>query len=326
MDTSHNWEAYARQALPSFGLSESTSLRLLNISENATFKVDSPEETSVLRVHRTNYHSREAIQSELAWIAALRADNVVMTPAPIRTKSGEQVAIGRLSPGDERYVCRFAWSEGQEPPEEHLAENFEQLGAIAARLHQHAKAWRPPRSFSRFTWDFETSLGPSGHWGRWQDALGLDSAMEQVLTRCAGKIEERLRIYGKSSDRFGLVHADMRLANLLVDDGEVTVIDFDDCGFSWFMYDLASSLSFIEHEPYVPTLIDSWVRGYRSESELTSADERELRTFIMFRRLLLLAWIGSHVSTETAQAMGPKYTEDSCLLADEYLTFRFTNH
>ena len=44
----------------------------------------------------------------------------------------------------------------------------------------------------------------------------------------------------------------MRLANLLVDGRDVSVIDFDDCGFGWFMYDLGSSVSFIEHDPTVP--------------------------------------------------------------------------
>ena len=55
----------------------------------------------------------------------------------------------------------------------------------------------------------------------------------------------------------------MRLANLLVDGDEVKVIDFDDCGFSWHLYDAATAVSFFEHEPHVPELMDAWVRGYR---------------------------------------------------------------
>ena len=55
--------------------------------------------------------------------------------------------------------------------------------------------------------------------------------------------------YGQGRERFGLVHADIRLANLLVDGDHVRVIDFDDCGLSWFMYDFATTVSFIEDHP-----------------------------------------------------------------------------
>jgi len=111
----------------------------------------------------------------------------------------------------------------------------------------------------------------------------------------------------------------MRLANLLVEGPEVTVIDFDDCGFSWYMYDLGSSLSFIEDHPRVPEMIDAWVRGYRSEAPLSREDEAELPTFVLFRRLLLVSWIGSHAETTLAQEMGEEFTQISCELAEDYL-------
>ena len=47
----------------------------------------------------------------------------------------------------------------------------------------------------------------------------------------------------RAPDRFGLDHADLRIANLLVDGGHMLVIDFDDCGLAWFMYDWATAVS-----------------------------------------------------------------------------------
>ena len=80
----------------------------------------------------------------------------------------------------------------------------------------------------------------------------------------AARRDDRARgcdAYGQSAERFGLVHADIRLANLLVDDGHVRVIDFDDCGFAWFMYDFATTVSFMEDHPRVPELRDGVARG-----------------------------------------------------------------
>lgn len=320
-DPVESFKVFAHAALPAYGLDRSAVVTMLNVSENGTFRVDDPVQgRSVLRVHRTGYHTREAILSELDWIAALREAAIVSTPAYIPALDGERVVTARLPDGAERFVVRFTWVDGVEPSEDRLVQDFEELGAITARLHAHAKQWNRPATFTRFVWDFDTALGQHGHWGRWQDGLGVGAQEQEVLGRCAGLIGRRLDAYGKGPDRFGLVHADMRLANLLVDGPSVNVIDFDDCGLSWFMYDLGSSLSFIEHEPYVPDLVEAWVGGYRATGSMTAEEEAELPTFIMLRRLLLVAWIGSHAHTETAQDMGPEYAVTSCRLAEDYLS------
>ncbi len=135
-------------------------------------------------------------------------------------------------------------------------------------MHGHARQWSRPSSFRRFAWDYDTTLGASGHWGRWQDGLGLGPDELDLLGRLDATIRRRLEAYGRSPERFGLVHADIRLANLLVDGPHVRVIDFDDCGFSWFMYDFATTVSFFEDHPHVPELKDAWVDGYRSVAPL----------------------------------------------------------
>jgi Ser/Thr protein kinase RdoA (MazF antagonist) len=133
-------------------------------------------------------------------------------------------------------------------------------------------------------------------------------------------IGARLSRFGKSADRFGLVHGDLRLANLLVQNETVKVIDFDDSGFSWFMYDAATPFSFYEHDKKLPELLDAWKIGYRRIGKLSVADENEIPTFIMLRRLLLVAWIGTRSDTVLAQSMGVEYTEGSLELCERYLS------
>ena len=86
------------------------------------------------------------------------------------------------------------------------------------------------------------------------------------------------------------------------------------------MYDCATALSFIEGREDVPDLIGSWVKGYRSVLDLPEEDEAEIPTFVMLRRLLLVAWIGSHSETELAQSMGLAYTEETEGLCDQYIS------
>jgi Ser/Thr protein kinase RdoA (MazF antagonist) len=317
-------ELIARSALAEHGVDPGASLTLLNISENATYAVDDPRAgRSVARVHRPGYHPLAAIESELAWIDALRADGVVATPPVLPAPDGRRVVVGRHPDGEERHVVRFAWVEGTEPHGDRLVDDFRELGEVTARLHEHARSWRRPVGFTRFRWDLDTSLGERGHWGSWQAGMAVGASETEILGRLAETLRVRLRAFGDGPERFGLVHADMRLANLLVDPAGtagVHVIDFDDCGFGWFLYDLGSSLSFVEHDPRVPELVDAWVTGYRRVAPLSVAEIAELPTFVMLRRLLLVAWIGSHSDTDLARSMGAEYTAASCDLAEAYLS------
>jgi Ser/Thr protein kinase RdoA (MazF antagonist) len=305
-------------ALELYALPAPLNIELINISENATFRVTAPSGRKwALRLHRLGYHSDAAIKSELAWLMALRADGVAVTPRPVVGLNGEI-----LQTQTPRNAVLFDWEDGAEPMiGDNLENSFVQLGAVAAQMHVHSKHWDKPSYFQRFTWNFETSLGEAApHWGHWRKGMGVGSQHIPLFQKTVDVIGQRLAVYGKHAERFGLVHGDLRLANLLVDQDTVKVIDFDDCGFSWFMYDAATPFSFYEHDPKLPALLEAWKAGYRSVSELSAADEHEIPTFIMLRRLLLVAWIGTRSETQLAQSMGVAYTEGSLELCERYLS------
>lgn len=324
-DVAARLDPVARRALVEYGVSSDATLRLLNVSENATFAVDDPDSgrRTILRIHRHGYHDGGEIESELAWLDALRRDTGVRTPRVLPTRGDHRVlALPEEGHDDPRYVVHFEYLPGTEPVpnDAGLVASFELLGRITARMHDHALTWRRPSGFKRFSWDYDAAFGREARWGRWQDGIAVGDAEREVLGRLDATLHDRLARFGTDPQRFGLVHADLRLANLLVDDGETYVIDFDDCGWSWFLYDFGSAVSFFEHDPRVPELTDAWVRGYRTVRDLPVEDEAELPTFVLMRRLLLVCWIGSHSGTDLAQSMGAEFTEASCALAEDYLS------
>src|SRR5580692_7216225 len=293
----------AQRALAAYGCHPAAEVRLLNVSENATYLVEDPDAgRSVLRVHRLGYHSDAEIVSELTWMDALRAEAGVRTPRVMAATDGRRVVTATdEAGGQQRSVVRFEFLPGTEPVDDSV-EHFAELGEITARMHRHARQWARPADFTRFVWGYDEAFGSVARWGRWQDGIGVGTEEREVL----GRLDAALHT---------------RLANLLVDDGgRVSVIDFDDSGFGWYLYDVGTSVSFFEHEPQVPGLIDAWLTGYRREAELSAADEAEIWTFILFRRLLLVAWIGSHRAVDIAQQLGAGYTRDSCDLAEAYLS------
>ena len=313
----------AELALTAYDLSPDSTLRLLNLSENATYAVEDAAtgERSILRVHRKDYHRAHEIESELHWLDALRRDGDVTVPTVLPARDGRRVVtVGHG--GTDRHVVHFAMVPGAEPEADSLTvDDFHTLGRITAALHDHSRAWQRPEGFGRFSWDWQHSLGDTPRWGRWQDAVGVGPSESAVLTQAARLLEKRLADYGTGPDVFGLVHADLRLANLLVDDDAITVIDFDDCGFGWYFYDVGTAVSLFEDDPAVPEWLDAWVTGYRTRRPMSPADEAMLPSFVLLRRLLLLAWMGSHAHSRESQAMSITYAEGSCALAERYLTF-----
>ncbi|MFC2967908.1 phosphotransferase enzyme family protein [Acidimangrovimonas pyrenivorans] len=315
-------EALVRKSLHLWEMPAGATARLINVSENATYLVEAPGGyRSILRVHRANYHSRRAIECELAWIAALDASGAVVAPGHYLGRDGEAIQQAAIEGLDApRYMVLFHFVEGS-PPDENgdLRPGFAELGEIAAHTHIQSAGWQRPDGFERPYWDIEQFFGARPTWGDWRDAPEVTAGVRAVLEEVQRRICARLEAFGRGPDRYGLIHADMRLANLLEDETGTRLIDFDDCGIGWFLYDFATGISFMEDDPRVPALKQAWVEGYRKVRPLSPEEEAELDTFVMLRRMALLAWIGSHIEAPEPQALAPGFARVTAELGRAWL-------
>lgn len=293
---------------------------LVNHSENHTFRIESGQGVFFLRVHRPGYQSEASIDSELAWLRDIRQAGGVAVPEPVAGQDGRLLQFVAV-PGEAalRPAVLFGALPGREPGfADDLLAIFERLGRIAARLHVHAARFSPPPGFFRPRWDAAAIL-EAGAWGDWRTAPGVDDGLRALLEQVAARIAADLAAFGDGPERFGLVHADMRLANLLVEGDDLAVIDFDDSGFSWHLYDFAAAVSFFEDHPLVPELARRWVAGYRGVRDLPEADLAAMGALVMLRRMALLAWIGSHAETELARSLADDFAAGTGTLGRRYI-------
>ncbi len=316
-------DAAARSLLSRYDDLAGCEVEPLCYSENRTYcvRMASGMPVATLRLCRPGYRSAEQLQAEVGWLSELRRQGLpesfeVIEPLAARDGSFvQEVAWGE----DTLFGLAFRYMGGVEPDEVRtdLPRLFRQLGAFAACLHGRQPV--PELVACRDAWDWDAVLGPAAIWGDWRAFPGLGEAEREVFERCAAKVRASLEEYGRPQGRFGLIHSDMRFANLLVQAERIKLIDFDDCGQGWHLFDLAASLSFIEARPDVPQLIDAWLQGYRGIRPLDERDVAMIPTFVAMRRLQLTAWLASRPDSDPVPATVPGWLADTHSLCLRYL-------
>ncbi len=292
-------DAVAREGLRHYDLDRPVTVELERRGENSTYRLDAPRGTFALRVHRPGYRTPEMIRSEFAWMEAL-AGTGVSTPTAVRAIDGSVVATVPTPAGD-RQVSVLTWERGDPLGDSDDLGQWRELGRLMAEVRVHGATWQRPEWFVRPRWDAEGMVGTAPHWGDPVE-LGLwTDELRGLLVAARARVRERLDAFGTDPERFGLVHADLAFSNVLVRPDEPPVlIDFDDCGWSWYLWELAVALAPFDGTADFDVRRDALVDGYRSRWSLTDEDLAELPTFVMARRLVTLGWVFTHADTEHA--------------------------
>ena len=291
--------AIAERALDEWDIC-AVELELISISENTVFRVDTNTgETYVLRIHRPGYHTLAELNSEQQWTAALKRAGIGV-PLPRLTRDCRGYAIVPV-PGsmETRHVGIVEWFEGvtlssimaQAPDMPTLALHFDQLGRIAARIHNQAVSWQVPENFQRHAFDAGGLMGDAPFWGPFWVLPELKAAERDHILNARRVIHRALWDYGKGEGIYSLIHADLHPHNLLVNGDQLHVIDFDDAGFGWHQYEIAVALDAYRRPPHFEVARDALIAGYRSERALSDAAIELLPMFLLIRSLALLGWL-----------------------------------
>lgn len=319
------FDQLATDVLNKYGWQDTDESKLIVLSENATYMIKNKEtgaKEGVLRISRPGYHTLDELKSEMKWLKQINDYTPIIVANPIKGLDGKEVQIVKGNDGNDYYcvVCEFlAGDAPDENNEARMVKQFVYLGETTAYLHRQTEIWNGTAKLDRIEWTYDTIIGEHAAWGRWQEFKDMTPEAIQMLEKVSTIIKKRLERYGKNENNYGLIHADLRLANLLLEGEQIKVIDFDDCGFGWHLHDLASALSFIEDKPIVPKLVNAWLDGYRKVLPFTDTDFEEIDTFIMMRRLQLTAWLASHKESGPVAELSIGWMDGTIELAERYL-------
>ena len=320
----------ARKALADWGLAGS-ELELIKYRENAVFKVQtSAGERYALRIHRHAYHSDAELRSELQWIAALDAAGIDV-PGVLPAGNGNLFTLVQVPQVPEpRQVDVFDWVDGEQlgSVEKGVGDNatvvdtYRTIGQLAARLHNQSCDWSSPDGFTRHAWDVDGLVGEEPFWGRFWELASLTEDERELLLAARARVAKDLAAYAAdpaNAGMYSMIHADFVAENLMMDGDKVRLIDFDDAGFGWHLFELATALYFEMEEAYYPQAYQALVDGYRQHRTLSDEQLAQLPLFLLARSFTYLGWIRSRSETQTAKELAPMLTEKACGLARRYL-------
>lgn len=296
---------------------EHAQVSLVAARENRVYRVFDGARTVALRLHRKGLRTAEELVSELAWMAELSRAGIGV-PAPVVSNNGEYLReIGG------HMVSVLSWLSGEplgktarplELPDREGT--FQKLGRVMARLHSVSDCWRLPAGFERPSWNREAFVGADPLWGRFWENPELDEAERDLLLQFRVQANHALNELEGGLD-YGLIHADPVRENIMIDGTDLYLIDFDDAGFGFRLFDLATALIKNRQEPDYSDLRDAMLNGYCQERTLDTA---ALDLFLALRAVTYVGWIVPRLEEDGGHARNKRMISDATGLVENFLS------
>jgi Ser/Thr protein kinase RdoA (MazF antagonist) len=288
-------ENAARRALAAYSLANA-ALTPLNLENNAVFQVTEQGEQYVLRLHRPGHKPLTWIQSELTWLAALWHNTGLHVPRPVPAYDGSWVVQVAL-PGTDTplYGVLFRWMGGDSRrPDTITLEETRLAGAFLAHLHDYAQIYTPPPEFARPRLDWDGLLGATSVYNPGEGAALFTESQTRIFAAAAEQVRATMAGLGESRETFGLIHADFLVKNMLFQDGQVCALDFDECGWGYYLYDLTPALWQFKDEPRYADLRAAYWAGYTLARPLPESSQAQLEVLLAARHLASIRWIAGN--------------------------------
>jgi Ser/Thr protein kinase RdoA (MazF antagonist) len=303
------------QALTHWGIL-GAHYKLIAARENEVYKVTTAIDTFALRLHRQGYRTDTELWSELKWMEAVSAGGIKV-PAPIASTSGDVLhVIGGVQ------VDVLTWMVG-ETLDVTLAQQetktrialLHTLGQNMARLHDLSDAWDKPKDFARCAWDIDGLLGEAPLWDRFWDNPALTSDEYDLFNTFRHRA--RADLTNQASDLgYGLIHADLVAANVMVNGTDLNFIDFDDGGYGYRVFEVATALLKHIDAPDYLHLKQALIDGY---SAGRATDLGSLSLFMALRAATYVGWNIKRTDEDGGAARNARFINTAAKLAAAYL-------
>jgi len=272
-----------------FGLG-TNELRLMQQNDrNSVYDYKLNNKEFILKIIRASQSDINLVLGELDWIDYLYNNGIrVVRAIPSRRdKLIESIEL------DGSFFLGFSYEKIGISESMMEYEFAQKLGQVMGRMHKVTKNYEPSdKSFRRPEW-FHAD------WLSCPDKV-IHPSQSIIIEKCH-ELRERLQALDFDRDSYGLIHDDLHTGNLIISNGEITVIDFECCHYKWFIGDIASALLFdIWKEPNKDmelmkqsaiNFMENLMIGYNRENKIDACWSKYIPVFLELREMsLYVSW------------------------------------
>ncbi len=274
------------EAMQRFGI-QKDQIKILDSFESFIYEYSNALGSFILRLSHSIRRNEFLIQAEVDWINYLAEHGVSVSNA-IFSQDGSLVEVIDDHQGGEFLVTAFVKARGEPPWGRWTPALYESYGELLGKMHALTQQFKPfLAERKRPEWDDPIF-----------DFVG------QFLPESESLMHEKYRAIckhvnklPKNSNTYGLIHQDAHGGNLFIDEkGQISLFDFDDCCYSWFINDIAMVLFYIvmdaeDREAFTQEFMLHFLQGYLRHCTLDFDLLNEIPYFLKMREIELYAVI-----------------------------------
>ena len=311
-DQQNSLTNFANELLKDYGIRDA-KVSCINFEFNATFAVESESGVKyALRININSTRTVDNMKAEVEWVRHLNRTSGVHVPTPIATVKDDYIVSGLHADSDQILsAVMYSWLDGEEIGDEPTSQQLHEVGKAIATLHQESTDFtlsgnNALPTFNDFFWGTEDLL--------FSDKSVLSDADRALIQRAHDLIMKfTIDLYQNSPVH--IIHADMHGWNLMWNEGQLSIFDFDDCGYGVEAQDLAVTLYYLD----TPEQDEALLNGYKSVRPLPTYSANAMKALLLQRRLLLLNYLFETKNQEHKEML-PAYLEKSLERVSTFLT------
>jgi len=303
---------FAHEILKKYGISDA-EVESINFEFNATFSVSTQSgQKYALRLNINSTRTVSNIQAETQWVRDLARIPSINVPTPIASLDHQYlVSAHHADSGQTIYGVMYSWLEGEEIGDEPTLDQLHTVGRAMALLHENS---------SNFTLTDGAEL-PTFNDFFWGTEDYLFSSKSTLIPKVRQLIEQARDLIMMFTDELyatsavHIIHADLHGWNLMWHEDQLSIFDFDDCGYGVEAQDIAVALYYLDTPEQDAALLD----GYKSIRPLPVYTEKAMKALLLQRRLLLLNYLYETKNAEHKEML-PAYLEKTIERVSTFLT------
>jgi len=198
-----------------------------------------------------------------------------------------------------RVVSLMRWLDGRRLHNGLRPRHLNALGKVVAQMHNFSADWQPPAGFTRPDWNWDSQLGGSMFRHSLEEVVASIPANFQqpflVISQEAKRVMESI---GRGPDAYGMIHDDLYPENVLFKDGKAFPIDFEDCGYGYWMWDIAVALCEWAWGKEWERMRDAFREGYAQIRTLPETQWAQLDLFVATQFATMVLWSSAFLKND----------------------------